>query len=66
MMLTALYEIEEGLLIELAEQGPGAHHGVAGYGLLTMVSALPDLLEGAIASTQSYEQMEQTETAEVR
>lgn len=56
MVLTALYEIEEGLLIELAEQGPGAHHGVAGYGLLTMVSALPDLLEGLITSADSYEQ----------
>lgn len=66
MVLTALYEVEEGLLIELAEDGPGAHHGVAGYGMLTMVSALPDLLDGIIASTESCEQLEQVNEATVK
>ena len=52
LFLTALYEIEEGLLIELKESGPASHHGVAAFGVLTMVAAIPDLLEGLVFGTE--------------
>ena len=55
LFLTAVYEIEEGLLIELGEQGPQAHHGIAAFGVLTIIAALPDLLDGLVAGTEYVE-----------
>ena len=55
LLLTALYEIEEGLFIELKESGPASHHGIAAFGVLTMVAAIPDLLEGLVAGTEYVE-----------
>ena len=51
-VLTALYEIEEGFLVELRQDGVASHHiGVATFGVLTMIArnSLPDLLEGLVA-----------------
>lgn len=52
LLATALFEIEEGLLIELREGGVGSHHGIAAFGVMTMVAALPDLLEGLVAGAE--------------
>ena len=66
LFLTALYEIEEGLLIELKESGPASHHGIAAFGVLTMVAAIPDLLEGLVFGTEYIDHAlrETGETAE--
>lgn len=55
LFLTALYEIEEGILIELANDGVASHHGIAAFGVLTMIAAIPDLLEGLVAVTEYVE-----------
>jgi len=52
LFLTALYEIEEGLWVELMEDGVGSHHGIATFGVLTMIAAIPDLLEGVVSATE--------------
>lgn len=55
LFLTALYEIEEGFLVELRQEGVASHHGVATFGVLTMIAAIPDLLEGLVAATEYVE-----------
>jgi len=61
LLMTAIYEIEEGLLIELKNDGAKSHHGIAAFGLLTMIAAIPDLLEGLAAGTSYIEHLHEAE-----
>lgn len=61
LLLTAIYEIEEGLLIELKNEGAKSHHGIAAFGVLTMIAAIPDMLEGLAAGTAYVEHLHDTE-----
>lgn len=63
LFCTALYEIEEGLLIELREGDVGSHHGIAAFGVLTMIAAIPDLLEGLVAASEYIDGNSQGEVA---
>ena len=54
LLLTAGWEIVEGLGEEFA---PGAHHGLAVFGLVQVIAAMPHCLHGVKQMHESHRQV---------